>query len=124
MDEVYSNSYPSTGDVSPCEETNLSSEDKYSFLLDYESPSNPLQSIDSVCDITDVMLLDWRILSNAIRQRDTLRADLLQHVEGVLDTLAKDLSLLYQTRNHLISSVGSQDFNPEIRHPQLFRQNL
>ena len=83
------------------EETNLSSEVKYSYHPDYEPPSNPLRSIDSVCDLTDIMLLDQKILSNTIGQRGSLRADLLWHVEGVLDTLADSFSLLFQTRNYL-----------------------
>jgi len=81
------------------DETNLSSETEYSSLPDYEPSSSPLQSIDSLCDLTNAMLLDLRILSNTLRQRDRLRADALQHVEGVLSTLADNLYLLQQPRD-------------------------
>ena len=57
------------------EETSLSSEDESSSLPDYEPPSHPLQSIDSVCDLTRILNLERKLLRNTIAQRDGLQAD-------------------------------------------------
>ena len=80
-------------DESPVEmdETSLSS----------EPFSHPLQSLESVCDLTRSLDLDRIRLRKSIAQRDGLRADLLQHVKSILDTLNDDLYLLYQARYHL-----------------------
>ena len=57
--------------------------------------------MESVCDLTRSLDLDRIRLRNSIAQRDGLRADLLQHVKSILDTLDDDLYLLYQARYHL-----------------------
>ena len=84
-------------DESPAvtDETSLSSKDEY------EPFYHPLQSMESVCDLTRSLDLDRIRLRNSIAQRDGLRADLLQHVKSILDTLDDDLYLLYQARYHL-----------------------
>ena len=77
------------------DETNLSSEDEY------EQFSHPLQSVESVCDLTRSLDLELTLLRNSIAQKDRLRASLLQHVKSILDTLDDYLYLLYQARYHL-----------------------
>ena len=77
------------------DETNLSSEDEY------EQSSRPLQSVESVCDLTRSLDLELMLLRNSISQKDRLRPGLLQHVKSILDTLDDDLYLLYQARYHL-----------------------
>ena len=80
-------------DESPLErdETSLSS----------EPFSHPLQSMESVRDLTRSLDLDRIRLRKSMAQRNGLRADLLQHVKSILDTLDDDLYLLYQARYHL-----------------------
>ena len=78
MDEIYNSpSLSKRGCEFPCPDLEAAetSEDKSSSLPDYEPPSHPLQSIDSVCDLTRILNLDRKLLRNTIAQRDGLLAD-------------------------------------------------
>ena len=94
------------------DETSLSSKDEY------EPFYHPLQSMESVCDLTRSLDLERMLLRNSIAQRDGLRAGLLQHVKSILDTLDYDLYLLYQAQYHLDDLIkGFSESRPRDQTP-------
>ena len=66
-----------------------------------------------VCDLTRSLDLDRIRPRNSIAQRDGLRADLLQQVKSIQDTLNDDLYLLYQAWYHLDDLIkGFSEYRP------------